>query len=303
MPPVFGNVSPFDPQLFSKMNEFASALLEGENLPKYSPIEVAKWLEELAETSKRTLEEAVSMIEDTSEVEFRRFYHDIRIQNGIARFFARKMRAAVLWHLYENSGDKRAGKMAIKKYKEARDVWAKMAEQDGSVYVSDISFGDLWQLRGHWANRIPAMDLDIANMEKIIEEAGENDPGAINPETVQRAIDIIESPPRRQIENCSHAPAGQFHPGDPMIIEMTLSEPDVEAVTLHYRHLNQAVYWQKRTMEREGNTFQTKIPGSYTQTRYPMTYYFSIDRGEEGIAIYPGLDENHMNMPYYVIQQ
>ncbi len=47
-PKVFGNTSPLDPQLFSRINDFADELLKGERSGKYSPIEVAQWLEDLA---------------------------------------------------------------------------------------------------------------------------------------------------------------------------------------------------------------------------------------------------------------
>ena len=47
-PKVFGNVTPLDPQLFSRMSDFADELLKGERGGKYSPVEVAQWLEDLA---------------------------------------------------------------------------------------------------------------------------------------------------------------------------------------------------------------------------------------------------------------
>ena len=40
-PKVFGNVSPLDPQLFSRVNDFADEMLKGERSGKYSPIDVA----------------------------------------------------------------------------------------------------------------------------------------------------------------------------------------------------------------------------------------------------------------------
>jgi hypothetical protein len=33
-----------------------------------------------------------------------------------------------------------------------------------------------------------------------------------------------------------------------------------------------------------------------------MSYYFTIDMGEAGTAIFPGLDANQANMPYFVVQ-
>ncbi|HEV2485943.1 MAG TPA: hypothetical protein VGT08_10450 [Terracidiphilus sp.] len=45
-PRVFGNASPLDPELFLTMNEYAEELLEGKFRGKYSPIEVAQWIED-----------------------------------------------------------------------------------------------------------------------------------------------------------------------------------------------------------------------------------------------------------------
>jgi hypothetical protein len=303
MPPVFGNVSPFDPQLFSKMNEYAASRLEGETLAKYSPLEVAGWLEELADSSSHNLAEAGSLVQDKNKVEFRRFYYDIKIQNGIARFFALKIRAAVLWHLYEGSGDLAALEKAVEKYTEARDIWAEMAEEAKSVYVSDISFGDLWQLRGHWADRLPAMDLDIANMKNALEEANGKGEKAGHSQIVEQAIRIVESPPHRVFADCRHTPPDLFQPGEPIDIELILEDGEAKGVSLYYRHVNQALDWQMKSMKRKDGRFCAVIPGQYTQTRYPMEYYFAVDMGKEGIAIYPGLDENLANLPYYVVRR
>src|ERR1035437_10359998 len=45
-PKVFGNVSPMDPQLFLRINDFADELLQGKCSGKYYPIEYAQWIED-----------------------------------------------------------------------------------------------------------------------------------------------------------------------------------------------------------------------------------------------------------------
>ncbi len=302
-PPFFGNVSPFDPQLFSKMNEYAAALLERVSLAKYSPLEVARWLDDMADISTTNLEKAASLVNDNTSVEFRRLQADVKIQCGIARFFAQKMRSAVLWHLFEGSGNITALNKAIEKYTNAREIWAEMAEEAKSVYVSDISFGDLEPLRGHWADRVPAMDEDIANMKKALAEASENQSNSKQTIAIKEALQIVETPPRRVEIDCLHTPAEIFQPGKTMAIELTLADGKTHDVYLYYRHLNQAVDWHMVSMKKKGEQYQAEIPGNYTQTRYPMEYYFAIDMGKEGIAIYPGLDDNLANMPYYVVRQ
>src|SRR5437763_1245757 len=57
-PSRFGNASPLDPQLFLRPDEFAARLHAGESSGKYSPVEVAQWLEDLAQTAAENLASA-----------------------------------------------------------------------------------------------------------------------------------------------------------------------------------------------------------------------------------------------------
>jgi hypothetical protein len=57
-PKCFGTVSPLDPQMFSTVREYASTLLAGETSGKYSPIEVAQWIEDCAVASRDALNAA-----------------------------------------------------------------------------------------------------------------------------------------------------------------------------------------------------------------------------------------------------
>ena len=57
-PKVFGTVSPLDPQLFSTIEEYAGRLLARDLGAKYSPVEVAQWIEDLADAAAAHLAEA-----------------------------------------------------------------------------------------------------------------------------------------------------------------------------------------------------------------------------------------------------
>jgi len=299
-PFVFGNVSPHDPQLFSKMNDFAASLLAGEMEAKYSPLQVARWLEDMADTAYQNLGIAASLIADKNDVEFRRFYHDIRIQSGTAKFFADKIRAAVLWHVYLASEDTAALVEAIAYYTTARDAWAKMADEAKPVYVQDITFGTGRVERGHWADRVPAMDADIADMKEALANASGKKSG--NNESVSKAINTVKTRPQLAKVDCRHAPVRKFTSGEPIKIELKLAG-EAKGVDLYYRHANQAIDWKVIPMGKEVDQYQAVIAVEYTKTRYPMTYYFAINTGKDGIAIYPGLDENLASMPYFVVRQ
>ena len=72
-PKRFGAVSPFDPGLFYRVDDFARDFVEGRLSAKYTPLEVADWLDGLAAKATGSA--------------------DIEIQAGTGRFFAAKFRA------------------------------------------------------------------------------------------------------------------------------------------------------------------------------------------------------------------
>jgi len=156
-PRVFGNVSPLDPQLFSRINDFAAELLASERSGKYSPIEVAQWLEDLAGAAQPVKASRVDI--------------DVAIQAGLGRFFAAKFRAGVLYAIHERTSDLAALDEALKFYRAARAAWAGLADRAKGVYVPDITVGELPWLRGHWLDRLPAIDADIALLEKRLGSA------------------------------------------------------------------------------------------------------------------------------------
>ncbi len=164
-PKVFGNASPFDPQLFSGVNEFAEELLKGERSGKYSPVEVAQWLEDLAQTATTQLAQTAAQ----KTPEFRRIAIDVSIQAALGRFFAARFRSGVLYEIHERSGHHTPLEEALKMSRQARDIWARMAESARGIYASDVTVGELAWLRGHWLDRLPAIDADIADMAKRLE--------------------------------------------------------------------------------------------------------------------------------------
>lgn len=125
-PKVFGNVSPLDAQLFSTINESVDELLDKKPSAKYSPVEVAEWLDAAAQAALAHLREAETRVSDQNSPEFRRAAVDIRIQIGIGRFFAAKLRSGVLYGAYKRSGDRTVLDQAVKEYHRARDNLAEL---------------------------------------------------------------------------------------------------------------------------------------------------------------------------------
>jgi hypothetical protein len=79
-PKVFDNASPFDPQLFSRIDEYATEILQNSCSGKYSPVEVAEWIERFADNALHSLKMADASAVRKDTPEFRRFSIDVAMR-------------------------------------------------------------------------------------------------------------------------------------------------------------------------------------------------------------------------------
>ena len=296
-PRVFGNVSPLDPQLFSRINDFADELLKGEPSGKYSPIEVAQWIEDYAQEASRRLAEAESRTKGKDRPEYRRLTIDVSIQAGIGRFFGAKFRGGVLYRIYEQTNDPTALKESLSQYRKARQAWFDLANRAKGIYMTDITVGEHPQLRGHWLDRLPAIDRDIAAVE------GKTAAGPAQPDPkVKQAIGATLARHVRPQVAAVHHPPAVFRPGQPLTIELQLEKP-ADSVQLYYRHVNQAERYQTITTDGTDRKRKATIPSTYTDSAYPLQYYFEIGVSPRVKVLYPGLSAALMQQPYFVVRQ
>jgi hypothetical protein len=292
-PRRFGAVSPLDPQLFSRIDEFAAELAQGALSGKYSPLEVAQWLEEAATAAEQHLGQAEKQMAGRAGAEWRRLSADVAIQSGLGYFYAHKLRAGVLYALYERTQHRLALEEAVKSYRAAREAWVKLAKLAAGVYRPDITFGYDQHLRGHWSDRLPAIDQDLADLEKLLPQASGNGSDAI----IRRAL----VRPGRPTVEVHHTPAPSSRPGQPLVLELSTSQP--VAARLHYRHVHQAESWQAADMEARDDRHRAAIPGAYTESFYALQYYFELRTGPDSAWLYPGFRADFANQPYFVVRR
>jgi len=293
-PKTFQNASPLDPQLFSRGTEFARELLEGERGGKYSPVEVAQWLEDLAAAARNNLSQTASL----HGVEYSRLLTDVEIQIGLGRFFAAKLRSGVLYAIHERTGDRAALEAALAGYRDARAIWAHIAARTKNVYGADITVGEHPWLRGSWADRLPAIDEDIAQMALRLESAKTMDDPA-----VRAAVQDAVAHPARDLSPFRHKPPARFRPKDAIALEIAAEGVKLTGARLYYRHVNHAERWQSSEMQARGGGFHGVIPAMYTASPFPMQYYFELKSGPKQAWLYPGFTPQLTNQPYFVVRQ
>jgi hypothetical protein len=298
-PKVFGNVSPLDPQIFLPIHDFAAELLASNFTGKYSPIEVAQWLEDLAGKAAAQLAEAQRLAKPATSPEFRRTAIDLKIQIGIGRFFAAKLRSGVLYGIHEQSRDRSALEEALKMYSSAQETWSRFVEETGGAYVPDISYGPLPHQRGHWRDRLPAIDADVAAMAKRLESLPA---GANQSEHARAAVQEALGRPLRPSATYVHTPATSLVPGKPLEITVSVKETaEPVSARLWYRHVSQSERYQSVEMETNGSAFKATIPADYTASKFPLQYYFALKQGSGKAWLYPGFAPSLANQPYFVV--
>lgn len=315
-PKNFGGVSPLDPQFFYRVNDYANDLLKGTVSAKYSPVEVAQWLDSLTAAAERPLaaQNDTSLLRMPAVV---RAAADINSLIGLGRFFAHKFRAGVLFALFEQTGQTAARDAAAKSYRAARDAWANVADITRNIYVADLAWGDRPYQHGNWQSRLPEIDADIAAVERATPPTAPAMAG-LSPDRVSALITTVLFPKASRLTSLSysevvaHTPATLFVRGKPLTLTLqslypakTAAFPKIPAQNawLHYRHANQAERWVApvpMTPTSDGGWTAT-IPADYTDAPYPLTYYFDLDHSGGVRTLYPGLGPDLAQQPYFAL--
>jgi len=289
-PKVYGHVSPLDPQLFSTVADHASDLLAGRINAKYSPVEVTAWLDGLVAASEKALAQARAKA--GGNVDFRRLDEDTRIVNGMGRFYAAKLRAALLYEIWQKTHDPKAGAMALAQYDRGRAAWAALGMRASKVYVADISYGRVPKRRGDWADKLPGIDKDIAAMRAAVTAGGAKTGDAA--QAIAKATAAFHRPSIA----CHHVAPDSFRPGSPLAVALTAGEG--VSARLFYRHVNHAERWRDMPMQRAGGDFTAAIPADYTNSLFPLQYYFELSR-PDAAWLYPAFNATFSNQPYYAV--
>ena len=287
-------ISPLDPQLFSTIDQHGRDVVSGAKNARYSPGEVIEWLETMVITSTKSLATArASAGSHTKSPEFRQIEEDILIVNGLGLYYANLFRAALFYSIYEQTGDPAAAAQSLVTYRKARDAWANMAERADKIYSKDISYGDIPVRRGHWADRLPEIDRDLAALERHFGDK------PMQPSSAGKAIQLAAKASHRLEVDIEHTVPDAFHSGRDLHLTIS-THASVTESTLWYRHVNHGERWVFAAMQKDGNTYSASIPGSYTSSPYPLQYYFELHT-TDAATLHPPLNSTFSNQPYYVI--
>lgn len=101
---------------------------------------------------------------------------------------------------------------------------------------------------------------------------------------------------------CRHTPAAQFVRGKPLVVELAVPTGKAAGVRIHYRYVNQAERYVVEEMRAEESRYRATIPATYTESPYPLQYFFTVHEGPDAAWLYPGFRADLSNQPYFVVR-
>ncbi|QQA44321.1 hypothetical protein [Pelagovum pacificum] len=303
-PTRFGNAPTFDKELFATPREFALKLLNGEEEHRYSPLDVADWLIDLAERCEAAVTDArraetLDGREAADPVEAQRMLLDIGISGGLARFFAGKFRAAIWAELFIETGATELIEPMIAQARRAVAAWDAIAELSRDTYQDDLGFGPQSWLRGSWHARQAEMRAELLDLEALRGRAG-TESVPTEPQVAAAIATLLAKEPTRAELTSLSAPE-TFERGKPFTVQLSGAPSGTEPL-LHFRPVDQSQHWQTLAMDGAGNGHSATIPAEALDTPFHLQFFASWTA--EGAAhLAPGLAPDLSNQPYGLAMQ
>lgn len=286
-------ISPLDPQIFLTIDQYAKNLVDGTKNGHYNHLEVADAIDGMVARSRHAVAVAhSSLARGADDTAFRQVEEDLRIVNGVGLYFANIFRTAFYYSLFELTGDPSLAKKSLDSYAVARSAWAGMAARASQVYQPDVSYGDVFVRKGHWADRLPMIDQDLAALTAYFNSATTKPAKQVN-------VAGLLNRPARPLLALKHAAPPHLTRGEDLTVSIEAPE-GVHEITLWYRHVNQAERWRQMAMSRSGARFQATVPASYTDSQFPFQYYFEL-KTQDAATLHPAFNETFSNQPYFAL--
>jgi len=298
-PSRFGMTTSCDPQLLMSPQELAKSIYNEKVVDRYSPLTMANWLENFSKNAKKYIVDYKKILKEKNP-SLKRVLVDITIQASIGQFFAEKFRSACFWEYYLLNGTKIIGTKALEKYIKARDQWQIASDISKEIYLPDLTYGPQSWLRGRWDDRLPAIEKDIREMEKILNS--KKNIKKLSNNKITKKLKIMENWKDYQKIRVGHKPPKKFIYNQKILLNCTIKSKKNILGFLHFRHVNQSIKWEKIKLIRNSINLSAIIPAAYTKTLFPLQYYFEI-RNKEKSLFSPGFNMNLSNQPYYIIRQ
>ena len=281
-------IEPSDPTRFYRIDEYVQDVLEGRLKGKWTPLQVASLLRELAGKTRL----ATARIDQTM-TELRYTCLDFSILSHLAEYHASRMEAVTYMAHYQRTKDPGHLPSVRQHLEQSRVHWNALATAADGNYADDLAFGFREKGHcGHWKDDLAVVERDLTVVQGLMSEREQT-----QATTFECPGGIVHPP----------APGLNFRPpleaeegADlPLRIYLEASEERyVRAVHCFYRIAHQALEFESIKMEAGKRCYEAVIPGDAIEAAWNLMLFFDFEFGDGSATRWP---DWRIETPYFVI--
>ncbi|MEZ6049322.1 MAG: hypothetical protein R3C11_27840 [Planctomycetaceae bacterium] len=296
----------------STHSAFVEDLIQGNLNSKWTPIEISRKLEQLANEIEANLVEAKEHQEKgvLDDAEYRGLEIDLRVLMHLARYHAHKKLAATHLEFFRLTNEKGRLPLVWREINSAQQQWQQMADLTEGKYYDNMVFGfskehhsdfpdRLHEHIGHWKDRLDEVQADVDFVAELMRnnEVPLETPAEENnfPLTRYPAEEPLSRKPDIQHERIESVAVGE----DIVIKAQVNSEEPLRDVSVYLRPMNQTVPWKRIPLESlGGGRYEGRIPAGDISPRFDFLYYLEA-RVAQGGTFWPHWETE---TPYVIVK-
>ncbi len=292
------NAKASDEGLFYGIEKFVDDFIKRRVHGRYTPVQVALWLEHLATKVEKSLREIHEHTEPAWSPRVRTTLNDLKILAALAKYHHHKRFAAIRLALWQRTCRPAELQLSRSRMLAAREQWAALAAL-GNVYNPDLCFQlgspETNARRGHWRDRLAEMDRDLTRLDAMIEATQDSE------ET--EPIPLMATSQTPGLETMTLEAPERWQPGEALPIRLSVPDGFSGNAMLHYRHANLLEGdFHSIPMQRRDPSYEADVPGDYLTCEWDLLLYASVPLSQTAVQIVPGLWHPVHPMPYRVVE-
>jgi hypothetical protein len=291
--PKFAGEEGSDVQQFMNAKDEAKSILEGSDTAMRRPQETSRWFADISNQILAEVAQAEASIGARSANEFLSTVTDLKILAGLARYHSWRLRAAVYYNLYKESGNLTPFDEAIENEQRAVQAWSEIVAAAGDVYSDNLAFGvHRVGFSRHWKEEL---ELLRADFEKLTAERERAKPRP-DAKTVRAPMRGADTALNVRLE-----PVPAAEPGRDVTVTAKVTAPaGIKWVRLRYRHLTQYEDYQTGDMTLDPRTglYTGRIPASFIDPKWDLMYFVEAADIKGAGRMYPDLETA---TPYVIV--
>jgi len=278
---------------------FVEDVVAGRVTGRWTPPQVSRHLNQLANQTLQALVNAGRRIPDFSDAEFRATRLDLRVHAYLAQYHAEKAMAAMHLAFFQVTGDSSRLQPARDRMQNALSAWTRIVEATDGVYHDNLVFGHSEGSKrsrgghhhsGHWKDRLPEIEADVECLRELLYK---------HQPVAGRYKRFPAESPLQNLPLVAHEPLESVIAGKDLAVRASVtSRRPIKLVRLHFRPLDQTVDWEHVDMRSSGDHFEALVPGEKIEPRWDFMYCFEI-LDQRGGTFWPSWQGRQ---PYFVVK-